>query len=66
MMRQGRIRVEAYTYLAQVYDALMYDVDTNVWAEYLDELLKRSGANKVLDVACGTREHHARTRAAGL
>lgn len=48
---------EKYGALAQVYDALMYDVSYEEWAEYLCGLLKKNGISrgaKVLEYACGT------------
>ena len=43
----------SYTALAEAYDALMYDVDADAWAAYLDMLL--GGAPKrVFEAACGT------------
>ena len=46
--------MEAYRYLAKVYDSLMSDVDYLEWAEYLHGFLKSSGANRILEVSCGT------------
>ena len=46
--------MEAYRYLAEVYDALMTDVDTDGWTAYIDALLMKHGARRVLDAACGT------------
>ena len=43
----------SYTALAEAYDALMYDVDADAWAAYLDMLL--GGAPKrMFEAACGT------------
>ena len=46
--------MEAYKYLAEVYDTLMSDVDTEAWAAYIDALLKERGVRRILDAACGT------------
>ncbi len=46
--------MEAYTYLAQVYDKMMGDVDAAMWAAYIHKFLKEYDVEKVLDVACGT------------
>ena len=48
---------EQYSALAGIYDALMYDVSYDRWAEYLMDILNargiRKGAN-LLEYACGT------------
>lgn len=46
--------MEAYQYLADVYDHMMYDVDYDAWAAYLHGLLQRSGSKRVYEAACGT------------
>ena len=46
--------MEAYQYLADVYDHMMYDVDYDAWASYLHALLQRHGAKRVYEAACGT------------
>lgn len=48
--------MNSYTAMAQVYDSLMYDVDYDAWAAYLDGLLKAWGApgKRVFETACGT------------
>lgn len=46
--------MEAYRYLAAVYDHMMDDVDYDAWAAYLHDLLRRSGAKRVFEAACGT------------
>lgn len=46
--------MEAYTYLAQVYDELMIDVDYIHWATYLHAFLQQKGVNSILEVGCGT------------
>jgi SAM-dependent methyltransferase len=46
--------LNAYRYLAQVYDSLMSDVDYPLWAQYLHGFLSKSGAKNVLEVSCGT------------
>lgn len=48
---------ERYSALAQVYDALMYDVSYTRWAEYLQALLEERGicpGMTILEYACGT------------
>ena len=45
---------EAYGAFAAVYDQMMYDVDRDAWASYLDGFLKEAGAHDILDCACGT------------
>lgn len=46
----------AYTGLAEVYDALMQDVDGDAWAAYIETHLHKSAqpVKTVLDCACGT------------
>lgn len=46
--------MEAYEYLSQVYDELMYDVDYAKWADYIASLLKQNGARSAYEAACGT------------
>lgn len=46
--------MEAYEYLAQVYDKLMYDVDYSNWALYVAGFLKKINAKNVFEAACGT------------
>ena len=46
--------MEAYTYLAQVYNELMFDVNYSEWASYLDTFLKQRRVSTILEVACGT------------
>jgi SAM-dependent methyltransferase len=46
--------VEAYGYLSEVYNELMADVDYEMWAEYLDGILKRYGVKTVFETGCGT------------
>ena len=48
------VGLEAYRYLAAVYDHMMDDVDYDSWAAYLHGLLRRSGAKRVFEAACGT------------
>lgn len=45
-----------YSVLANIYDAVMHDVDYEVWADFIDEIIQtyRSGATSVLELACGT------------
>ena len=49
--------MEAYTYLAQVYNELMFDVDYSDWASYLDTFLKQGKVSTVLEVALRHGEH---------
>lgn len=46
--------MEAYEYLSEVYDKLMYDVDYSKWAAYIAGFLKDKGSKKVYEAACGT------------
>lgn len=46
--------MEAYQYMAQVYNELMYDVDYSAWAEYLHGFLSSIKAENVYEAACGT------------
>lgn len=46
--------MEAYEYLSEVYDKLMYDVDYPKWAEYIASFLKDRGIKSVFETACGT------------
>lgn len=46
--------LDAYRYLASVYDDMMYDVDYASWAGYLHTILQGVGAKRIRDVACGT------------
>lgn len=48
--------MEAYRHLAKVYDLMMDDVDYDAWAAYLHGLLRRSGAKRIFEAACGTGE----------
>lgn len=48
------INEKSYQALAQAYDALMYDVDYDAWAAYLDGILRARGVKKIAEVACGT------------
>ncbi|MEX2573314.1 MAG: class I SAM-dependent methyltransferase [Balneolaceae bacterium] len=45
-----------YSVLAHIYDTLMSDVDYELWADYVDELIQihAPGAEKLLELACGT------------
>lgn len=45
-----------YTKLAQIYDAVMEDVDYDLWADYIDALMLKHhpGPQTVLELACGT------------
>lgn len=46
--------MEAYEYLARVYDKLMYDVDYSGWAEYIAGFLNVRGLKSIFETACGT------------
>lgn len=48
--------MNSYTYLANIYDELMDDVDYQKWYGYILEVLKKYGvsAKNVLEMACGT------------
>lgn len=45
-----------YSILAEIYDSVMYDVDYQLWADYIDELIQRHHPDPrtVLELACGT------------
>lgn len=45
-----------YSTLAEIYDALMKDVDYDVWADFIDEVIQVHHPNPktVLELACGT------------
>ena len=45
--------MDAYSHLAACYDRLMDDVDYNMWAAYIGELIRRRNA-RVFEAACGT------------
>ncbi len=45
--------MKAYDMLAKVYDKLMYDIDYDGWAKYIDELLNRKNA-AIFEAACGS------------
>jgi ubiquinone/menaquinone biosynthesis C-methylase UbiE len=55
-LEQRRLCVEAYQYLADIYDLMMDDVDYRKWAAYLHDFLQRCGARRVFEAACGTGE----------
>ncbi|MDD5017368.1 MAG: class I SAM-dependent methyltransferase [Eubacteriales bacterium] len=46
--------MEAYRYLARVYDEFMADVDYEKWAAYIDEILKQKQVRRIYEAACGT------------
>lgn len=46
--------MEAYEYLAKVYDKLMYDVDYSKWAAYIAGFLNERGLKNIFEAACGT------------
>jgi len=45
-----------YSILAEIYDAVMHDVDYEAWADYIDEVIMRHHhqARDILELACGT------------
>lgn len=45
-----------YNSFAYIYDKLMYDVDYEQWADYIEKILKKNGIDKglILDLGCGT------------
>ena len=45
-----------YSTLAEIYDAVMEDVDYDVWADFIDEVIQvhHPRPKKVLELACGT------------
>ncbi|MFA5676057.1 MAG: class I SAM-dependent methyltransferase [Christensenellales bacterium] len=45
--------MEAYGALAKAYDTLMYDIDYDKWAAYIDRLIGRANAS-VYEAACGS------------
>lgn len=46
--------MNSYKYLANVYDEMMSDVDYNGWSAYINSILSKKGAKKLLEVSCGT------------
>lgn len=46
--------MNSYSYLAKVYDVLMEDVNYEKWSSYLHKILLEAGAEKLLEVSCGT------------
>ncbi len=50
------IKKPAYTSLAEIYDTVMQDVDYEVWADFIDEIIQVHHPNPetVLELACGT------------
>lgn len=58
----------AYSAFAEVYDALMDDVDYDGWADYYLELLARAGVapGRLCDCACGTGSMAVRFAARGI
>lgn len=45
-----------YSVLAEIYDAVMHDVDYEAWSDYIDEIIMRHHheARDILELACGT------------
>ena len=59
---------QAYNEFAAYYDRLMADVDYDLWAKYLRDLLQAGGVvsdQSILDCACGTGEITLRLHRAG-
>lgn len=50
------IEKPAYTELAEIYDAVMHDVDYDLWADYIDALMLQHHPDPitVMELACGT------------
>lgn len=50
------IKQPEYSKLAQVYDDLMEEVDYEVWANFIDEIMQvhHPGPRSILELACGT------------
>ena len=48
--------MDNYNRFAEIYDALMYDIDYVVWKEYFDNIFQRYGIEptNLLEMACGT------------
>ena len=49
--------MNSYQYLAEIYDAFLYDTDYAKWAAYLQTLLRDRGVHlgaQLLECACGT------------
>lgn len=46
----------SYSVLAEIYDAVMKDVDYEAWADYIDEIIMmhHHEARDILELACGT------------
>lgn len=55
-MKSEASRQPEYSKLAEIYDALMEDVDYEVWADFIDEIIQVHHPNPstVLELACGT------------
>ena len=49
-------KAEIYSVLAELYDTLMKDVDYEMWADFIDEVIQTHHPNPVdvLELACGT------------
>ena len=48
--------IQSYSYLSNVYDDLMYDVDYDEWSDYIDSLLKnhKNTSQEIYEAGCGT------------
>lgn len=55
-MRPSSVKIPAYTKLAQIYDAVMDEVNYDLWADYIDALMlnHHSDPETVMELACGT------------
>ena len=49
-------KTDPYTVLAEVYDEVMANVDYELWADFIDEVIQinHPNATEVLELACGT------------
>lgn len=59
---------KSYENLSGMYDALMYDVDYDAWADYLSTLLKKHAREhgRILEAACGTGNLSIRLKQRGF
>jgi ubiquinone/menaquinone biosynthesis C-methylase UbiE len=50
------MRVKPFSLLAQVYDAIMSDIDYEAWGNFILQSIEKRGSKpkKVLDIGCGT------------
>ena len=63
-----RVKMAVYKAFAEIYDALMDDIDYDAWAEYYLALIRRAGVTpqRVCDCACGTGSMSVRFAAQGM